>query len=132
MVLVCPNCGSGEIVYAGTSTSGGGGYEATDQRYHCKKCDYTGPLVIDTDEGSVDDNPREFPYSIVVVIAFISLASFGLGANLISSALFFAIPTALLLGFHYFIKEEDKGGVEKDLENLGEDGRIKGSSARRV
>jgi uncharacterized protein (DUF983 family) len=125
MGLVCPNCGSGEIANAGISESG-------DQSYHCKKCSYTGPLAIDTDEDRVDDNPREFPYSIVVVIAFISMASYALGASLINCALFFAIPTSLLLGFHYFIKEEDKGGVEKDLENLGEDGRIKESSARRV
>jgi hypothetical protein len=132
MGLVCPNCGSGEIVYAGTSTSGGGGYEATDQRYHCKKCDYTGPLVIDTEEDSAEESQREFPYSVIVVIAFISIASFGLGASLINSVLFFSIPTSLLLGFHYFVKEEDKGGVEKDLKNLGEDGRIKESSVRRV
>jgi hypothetical protein len=125
MGLLCPNCGSGEIVYSGTTAS-------KDQSYHCRKCNYSGPLAIDTEEGNAEENQREFPYSIVVVIAFISLASFGLGASLINCALFFAIPTSLLLGFHYFVKEEDKGGVEKDLENLSEDGRIKESSARRV
>jgi hypothetical protein len=40
-ILVCPECGSADLYYeAGLLT----GY-----KYHCKKCDYIGPLVIEMD-----------------------------------------------------------------------------------
>ena len=128
MPLICPNCGKQDIVYAGTTTEGAGGYGATDQKYHCKNCGYTGPLVIDTDKEAEEETQRDFPYVIVVVIAFISLAAYGMGANLLACALFFIIPTSLLIAFHYFVKDEDREGVEKDLENLDEYGLPKKSS----
>lgn len=40
-ILVCPQCGSSDLYYeAGLIT----GY-----KYHCKKCDYIGAFVIETD-----------------------------------------------------------------------------------
>ncbi|NPV61548.1 MAG: hypothetical protein HPY61_02780 [Methanotrichaceae archaeon] len=39
---VCPVCGSSELYYEM------GGY--TGKIYHCKNCDYVGPLVVEADE----------------------------------------------------------------------------------
>ncbi|MDD1768272.1 MAG: hypothetical protein LUQ27_06905 [Methanomassiliicoccales archaeon] len=46
-VLVCPQCGSSDLYYeAGLLT----GY-----KYHCKRCDYIGPLVIEKDLEEIDE-----------------------------------------------------------------------------
>jgi hypothetical protein len=46
-VLVCPQCGSADLYYeAGLLT----GY-----KYHCKRCDYIGPLVIEKDLDEMEE-----------------------------------------------------------------------------
>jgi transposase-like protein len=40
-VLLCPKCGSADIVLVAGSIVG--------QVYHCKKCDYVGSLVFEAD-----------------------------------------------------------------------------------
>lgn len=45
--LVCPNCGSSDLYYESGLI---GGYV-----YHCKKCDYVGPLVIEK-EMEIDED----------------------------------------------------------------------------
>ncbi len=39
---VCPVCGSSDLYYET------GGY--TGKKYHCKNCNYIGPLVVEADE----------------------------------------------------------------------------------
>ena len=39
---VCPVCGSADLYYEA------GGY--TGKTYHCKNCDYMGPLIVEADE----------------------------------------------------------------------------------
>lgn len=39
-VKQCPSCGSLELYYEAGLVTG--------QKYHCKKCDYIGPLVYET------------------------------------------------------------------------------------
>ena len=50
-ILFCPDCGSTEIYYEM------GGITGT---YHCHKCDYIGPLVIEEDfeEGEFPDEVK--------------------------------------------------------------------------
>ena len=43
-VLTCPQCGSSDLYYENAMITG--------IVYHCKKCDYVGPLVLEQD---VDD-----------------------------------------------------------------------------
>ncbi len=40
-VLLCPQCGSANIVLVAGSITG--------QVYHCRKCDYVGSLVFETE-----------------------------------------------------------------------------------
>lgn len=40
-VLTCPNCGSSDLYYEAGMITG--------QLYHCKRCDYIGPFVIERD-----------------------------------------------------------------------------------
>jgi hypothetical protein len=49
-ILFCPDCGSTDIYYEI------GGITGT---YHCHKCDYIGPLVIE-DEFEESELPREY------------------------------------------------------------------------
>jgi len=38
-VLLCPECGSADLYYEAGLTTG--------YKYHCKRCNYFGPLVIE-------------------------------------------------------------------------------------
>lgn len=40
-VLTCPQCGSSDLYYENAMITG--------VVYHCKKCDYIGPLVLEID-----------------------------------------------------------------------------------
>jgi transposase-like protein len=40
-ILVCPQCGSSDLYYENAMITG--------IVYHCKKCDYVGPLVLERD-----------------------------------------------------------------------------------
>ena len=51
-VLLCPQCGSANIVLAAGSITG--------QVYHCRQCDYVGSLVFET-ELREDDPPKDAP-----------------------------------------------------------------------
>jgi len=42
--LKCPRCGSGNIKETGFLPFG---YGSLDQRYTCRDCNYTGPLILD-------------------------------------------------------------------------------------
>jgi hypothetical protein len=42
LTLICPVCGSPDLYYET------GGF--TGNTYHCKRCDYIGPLVVEADE----------------------------------------------------------------------------------
>jgi len=52
MKMVCPICGSSELFYE----LGG----ATGKVYHCKICDYVGPLVVEADEEMVRALKEEY------------------------------------------------------------------------
>ncbi|QLH73990.1 MAG: hypothetical protein HPY73_06270 [Methanomassiliicoccales archaeon] len=45
-VLLCPNCGSADLYYENAMITG--------VVYHCKKCDYIGPVVIEEDLDEAD------------------------------------------------------------------------------
>lgn len=49
-VLTCPECGSSDLYYENAMITG--------IVYHCKKCDYVGPLVLEQDVDE-DDYPEE-------------------------------------------------------------------------
>lgn len=40
-ILVCPHCGSADIYYENAMITG--------VVYHCKKCDYIGPVIFERD-----------------------------------------------------------------------------------
>jgi hypothetical protein len=54
-VLTCPHCGSSDLYYENAMITG--------IVYHCKRCDYIGPLVLeqDIDEDDIikNEEPKE-------------------------------------------------------------------------
>ena len=45
-ILTCPQCGSSDLYYENAMITG--------IIYHCKKCDYIGPLVLEQDVDEED------------------------------------------------------------------------------
>ncbi len=123
MALTCPKCKSTDISY-NRSTTIDDAYDAVGQRYKCKSCGYEGSIAI---EPAADEEPAErqdFPYLIILVLAFLSFAALAFGAGVEIAALFFIIPTAVLLSFHYFFSGGGSGTVEEDLKSLDENGKL--------
>lgn len=52
-ILTCPHCGSSDLYYENAMITG--------IVYHCKRCDYIGPLVLeqDIDEEEIIKNEEE-------------------------------------------------------------------------
>ena len=132
MRLTCPECGSNRIIYAGTTTRDYGGYGATDAKYTCKDCGYTGPLVIDTEKEeaatfqSKDKGEKlKLPLFWVFLLGLISLLAISWGAKVEIAFLFFAIFSLILGVFFYFVREDEFEPVEKDLEQLDKEGKLR-------
>jgi transposase-like protein len=50
-VKVCPVCGSPDLYYEAGMVTG--------QKYHCKRCDYIGSLIFETDLEELESWERE-------------------------------------------------------------------------
>ena len=124
MRLVCPNCGSGALLYSGTTTVDGGmtGYGATDQRYTCKACGYTGPLVIDVGKEETGGGRWGSPLTAVLALGFFTTAAYALGASIEWSASFFCVSTAVVLAVYCLFGGAGPDSVENDLRNLDDSG----------
>ncbi len=129
MSLTCPKCGSNEVIYSGTTTTDFGGYGATDQRYTCKKCGYSGPLILDKKEKFIHYEQGKsywkLPIFWVMILGLLSLLAIAWGEK-VEVALLFFLFFALILGiFFHFVKEDEFVPVEKDLEKLDDRGKLK-------
>jgi hypothetical protein len=125
MTLTCPKCQSADISY-NRSTTIDDAYDAVGQRYKCRNCGYEGSIAIEPEEEPGPVERQDFPYLIILVLAFLSFAALAFGAGVEMAALFFVIPTAVLLFFHYFFSGGGSGTVEDDLKSLDEDGKPAG------
>ncbi len=124
MALICPNCGSNEIGYT-RSTTLDDAYDATDQRYTCSACGYTGSVAIERErEETVSTG---FPYTEIFVFFFLAALWYLLGAGMEFSALFFTVPSAIIVLFRYLLGGGHPYSVEDDLLNLDENGLPKKS-----
>ncbi|MEA3255708.1 MAG: hypothetical protein U9Q22_07745 [Candidatus Altiarchaeota archaeon] len=122
MHLICPNCGCERTGYT-PPTRLDGVYGPTGQRFTCRECGYTGPLIIDVDPDEAVEGYRKFPTSWVLILAITSFSAIALGAGIQESLLFFIILSSILVIFFYLIKQDEFQTVEEDLKNLDQDGR---------
>lgn len=124
MNLICPKCKSTRIVYTGISGISGLSYGSLDQRFTCKECGYTGPLVIDLEKKKRigRDRYRKFPFSWVLILAMISVSAIAIGESIETAFLFFIILSLVLIIFFYFIRQDEFRALENDFKNLDEDG----------
>ena len=123
MNLICPNCGSSRINYAGMSLEGGG-YGSTDQKYWCEDCKYHGSLIVDRvsqDYETGDQRYREIPTGWVLILGMISGVAIALNGIFTDAVVFFAVFSSILIIVFHFIGREEES-VEDDLRNLDENG----------
>lgn len=123
--LTCPECKSRRIVYAGTSLSGIGGYEATDARYSCQDCGYTGPLIIDVTEEEASKENDEVK-NIPAIVFILLLISFLIGAySGIYTAIMSFLVLILLTAAVLKIFSLKSGNVMDDLKEMREEEKKK-------
>ena len=123
MNLICPNCGSTELVYSGTTAVGAkSGYGATDQRYTCKNCGYAGPLVIDVEKEENAGGGFGFPVTAILAVFLFVMVSYALGASPDWCASFFCASAVLVFAFYYLLRSAGGESVENDLKNLDDSG----------
>jgi predicted RNA-binding Zn-ribbon protein involved in translation (DUF1610 family) len=115
-VLLCPNCGSEEIVNTIPNNAQG----SFQPRYACRKCGYTGSTALKKDSSASGANA--FPYTEILVFFFLSVAWYIVGAGWDFSLLFFAVPSAVIIFFRYLLGGGHTYSVEDDLKNLDADG----------
>jgi predicted RNA-binding Zn-ribbon protein involved in translation (DUF1610 family) len=118
-ILLCPNCGSEDIV----STIPDNAQGIFQPRYRCRKCGYTGSTALKKD--SAAGGATGFPYTEIMVFFFLSVAWYVVGAGLNFSLLFFVMPSTVIIFFRYLLGGGHTYSVEDDLKSLNEDGTLK-------
>jgi predicted RNA-binding Zn-ribbon protein involved in translation (DUF1610 family) len=114
--LLCPNCGSEDIVNTIPDNAQG----SFQPRYACRKCGYTGSTALKKDEGTI--GASTFPYTEIMVFFFLSVAWYIVGAGLDFAVLFFVVPSAVIIFFRYLLGGGHTYSVEDDLKSLDVDG----------
>jgi transposase-like protein len=115
-VLLCPNCGSDEIVNTIPDKANG----SFEPRYACRKCGYTGSTALKKDAGTSEGS--SFPYTEIIAFFLMSVIWYLIGAGLDFAVLFFVAPAAVIILIRYLLGGARTYSVEDDLKNLNEDG----------
>ena len=114
--LLCPNCGSEDIVNTIPDNAQG----SFQPRYACRKCGYTGSTALKKDQ--VERETSSFPYTEIMVFFFLSAAWYVVGAGISFAVFFCVVPTAVIVFFRYLLGGGRTYSVEDDLKNLDVDG----------
>lgn len=131
MTLICPKWESERIIYAGITQGIGEEYKATDARYTCKDCGYTNPLIVEVEKeeaGVISPEKKEklkLPIFWIFILAIFTLLAIAWGEDILVAILVFLIFSSILSIFFYFIREDEFEPIEKDLEKLDEEGKLK-------
>ena len=114
--LLCPNCGSEDIVNTIPDDAQGN----FQPRYACRKCGYTGSTALKKDH--VGPETSSFPYTEIMAFFFLSIIWYQIGAGISFAVFFFVVPTSVIVFFRYLLGGGRTYSVEDDLKNLDADG----------
>jgi len=119
--LICPNCGSESLEKAAPDARG-----VSMPGYICRKCGYSGASALKKEAVKTHGG---FPYIEILILFFLSMASYVAGFGLQFAVVFFLVLSAVVVLFRYLLYGWRSYPVEDDLKNLDSRGLPKKGKA---